>query len=135
MKFNTASQVISFARKLEEDGIDFYESMAKRYTEDSDILLGFARENKKNITRVERAYYGVISDAIEGCFTFDLDPEEFAIKPEDLQHPAGSNSINTAIEMESQTARFYDKAAEQSKSLLADVPRAFSTMVKLREDR
>lgn len=135
MKLNTTSQVISFARKLEEDGAGFYESVAKRYPEDSDILLGFARENKKNITRVERAYYSVISDAIEGCFTFDLDPEEYAIKPDDVQNTAYSSNLNMAIEMEDKTARFYDVAAEQSKSLLADIPRVFSTMARLRDDR
>ena len=135
MKLNTTSQVISLARKLEEDGAGFYESLAKRYTEGSDIFLGFARENKKNITRVERAYYSVISDALEGGFAFDLDPEEYAIKPEAFPNTAYSNNINTAIEMEYKTARFYDAAAEQSKSLLADIPRAFSTMAKLRDDR
>ena len=77
MKINTASQVISFARQLEEEGASFYEAAAKRYTENSDMLLGLARENRKNIKRVERAYYGGISDAIEGGFAFDIDPAEY----------------------------------------------------------
>ena len=135
MKLNTTSQVISFARKLEEDGAGFYESLAKRHTEDSDLLISFAKENKKSITRVERAYYSAITDAIEGCFTFDLDPEAYAIKPDDVQNTAYSIDLNTAIEMEYKTASFYDIAAEQSKSLLADIPRVFSTMARLRDDR
>ena len=135
MKLNTASQVISLARKLEEDGAGFYESAAGQYPKDREVLLGFARENKKNIMRVERAYYSAITDALEGGYAFDLDPEEYEIKPGDLQNKAYPDAIKTAIGMEEKTARFYDKAAEQSKSLLADVPRAFLTMVKLRDDR
>ena len=72
MKLNTASQVISFARQLEEEGDELYKSLAKQHPENSEILLDIARENKKGFARVERAYYGVISDAIEGCFIIIL---------------------------------------------------------------
>jgi len=135
MKLNTASQVISFTRKLEEDGAGFYESLAREYTKDSEVLLGFARENKKNITRVERAYYGAITDALEGGFAFDIDPEEYAIETDDVQNTVYSNKLNAAIEIEYKTARFYDIAAAQSKSLLADILRVFLTMARLRDDR
>ncbi len=135
MELNTASQVISFARQLEEEGVSFYEAAAKRYRENSDILLGFARENRKNITRVERAYYSVITDAIEGCFTFDIDPEEYTSKASDLQNLSYDDAIKTAIEMEGKTAGFYEKAAEQSKSLLADVPRVLAAVSRLRNER
>jgi len=135
MKLNTASQVISFSRKLEEDGAAFYESLAGQYPKDSEVWLGFSRENKKNIMRVERAYFGGITDALEGGFTFDIDPEEYTVKPGLLQNASYANAINTAIEMERKTALFYDRAAEQSKTLLADVPRAFLTMGKLRDER
>jgi rubrerythrin len=135
MKLNTASQVISFARQLEEEGAGFYESAAERYTGNNDLLLGFARENRKNITRVERAYYSVITDAIEGCFTFDIDPEEYTGKANDLQNLSYNDVIKTAIEMEGKTALFYEKAAEQSKSLLADVPRVLTAIARLRNER
>jgi rubrerythrin len=135
MKLNTASQVISLARKLEEDGAAFYESLAGQYTNVSEVLLGFSRENKKNIMRVERAYFGGITDALEGTFTFDMDPEEYAVHIGHIQTTSYSNALNAAIEMERKTAMFYDRAAEQSKTLLADVPRAFITMGKLRDER
>jgi rubrerythrin len=135
MKLNTASQVISLARKLEEDGADLYESVAGQYPKDRDVLLGFAKENKKNITRVERAYYSAITDALEGGFAFDLDPDDYEIKPDVSRNMAYADIINTAIKMEEKTARFYDKAAEQAKPLMADVPRAFSNMARLRNDR
>jgi rubrerythrin len=135
MKLNTASQVISYARQLEEEGAGFYESAAKRYTENSDELLVLARENRKNIIRVERAYYSAITDAIEGCFTFDIDPDEYAGRASDLQNQTYGDSIKAAIEMEGKTIRFYEKAAEQSKSLLADVPRILTAMATLRNER
>jgi rubrerythrin len=135
MKLNTASQVISLARKLEEDGAAFYESLAGQYAKASEVLLGFSRENKKNIMRVERAYFGGITDALEGTFTFDMDPEEYTVKSDLLKNESYTGAINAAIEMERKTALFYDRAAEQSKTLLADVPRAFITMGKLREER
>ena len=135
MKLNTASQVISLARKLEEDGAAFYESLAGQYAKASEVLLGFSRENKKNIMRVERAYFGGITDALEGTFTFDMDPDEYIVKLDHLPKTGYAGAINTAIELERNTARFYDEAAEQSKTLLADVPRAFITMGKLRDER
>ncbi|MGD1117905.1 MAG: ferritin-like domain-containing protein [Dehalococcoidales bacterium] len=135
MKFNTVSQVISFARKLEEDGAGFYESAAKQYAKDSEVLRGFVNENKKNITRVERAYYSAITDALEGGFAFDLDPDEYTFNPDVSMNKTYSDAIETAIRMEEKTARFYDKAAQQAKPLMADVPRAFSIMARLRDDR
>jgi rubrerythrin len=135
MKLNTSSQVISFIRKLEEDGAGFYECAAKQYANYGEMLLGLAAENKKNITRVERAYYSAITDALEGGFAFDLDQEEYEIKPGDSWNKTFPDAIKTAIEMEEKTARFYEKAAEQAKTLMADLPRAFSNMARLRNDR
>jgi rubrerythrin len=135
MKLNTASQVISFSRKLEEDGVSFYESLARQYTRDSEVLLGFARENRKNIMRVERAYYGAITDALEGTFAFDINPDEYAIEADAPQNVAYTDVISIANEMERKTAGFYNQAAEQAKSLLVDIPRVFLTMSRLRDDR
>lgn len=135
MGLNTASQVISFARQLEEDGAEFYKSLAKRFPENSELLLGLAAENKKGFSRIERAYYGVISDAIEGTFTFDIETERYAFKYDDTKKASFKDTLSAALEMENMNSAFYSKAAEQSKSLLADVPRAFLTMVKLKEER
>jgi rubrerythrin len=46
-----------------------------------------------------------------------------------------SNALNKAIEMEEQILKFYSDAAEQSKSLMADVPRAFMMIAKKRSGR
>lgn len=135
MRLNTASQVISLARKLEEDGARFYETLAQRYGNNPETWLSFARENKKNITQIETAYYGVITDAIEGGFAFDIDPDEYTMKNQSVKGDTRTNALTLAVEMEERTWRFYSVAAEQSKPLLADVPRAFSALAKKRGDR
>jgi rubrerythrin len=135
MRLNTASQVISLARKLEEDGTHFYETLAQRYEANREMLLSFAKENKKSILQVEMAYYGGITDAIEGCFAFDMDPDEYTTEAQLAEGTTYANALSLAIEMEERTFRFYSVAAEQSKSLLADVPRVFSISAKKRGER
>jgi rubrerythrin len=135
MRLNTASQVISLARKLEEDGTHFYETLAQRYGVNREMLLSLAKENKKSIVQVEMAYYGGITDAIEGCFAFDMDPDEYTTEARLAEGTTYANALRLAIEMEERTLRFYSVAAEQSKSLLADVPRVFSISAKKRGER
>ncbi len=78
MKLHTASEVISFARRLETEATTLYERLA-RLGDRAETIRGFATENKKNIVQIERSYYGVISDALEGGFAFDLDDTEYSM--------------------------------------------------------
>ena len=138
MILHTASEVISFVRKLEEDSAKYYEDLAGRYTEHKEILLSFARENKKNITHIERAYYGIITDALEGCFSFNINPDEYAIGIEIPENAQQSETLKQAADMEEKIIKFYHDAAEQSKSFMGDVARAFTLVAKkrgLREQR
>jgi len=135
MKLNTASEVISFTKKLEEQSATFYKELSQRYVKDEDIFLSFVKENKKNIIQVERAYYGVISDAIEGCFSFNIDPMEYSFKTELAEKASYSETLDNAIEIEKKIIKFYSDAAEQSKSYMADVPRAFKMVAKKRGNR
>ena len=135
MELNTASSIISFAKKLEENGTKLYEDLAERYIKDRETLLFFAKENRKNVVQIERAYYGVISDALEGCFSFKINPDEYTLKTELAENTRYSDAINQAVEMEGEIIKFYSEAAEQAKSLLADVPRAFTMVAKKRGDR
>jgi rubrerythrin len=135
MGLNTASAVISFARKLEEDGIKLYEGLAQQYPQDRETWLALARENKRNIVQVERAYYGVITDALEGCFSFKMSPDEYAFERELKEDASYSEALNQALAMENRIIGFYYEAAKQSESLLADVPRAFTMVAKRRGDR
>jgi len=54
MEINTASALISFVRKLEEESAGFYEELSQRCVRDKDTFLAFTKENGKNIVQVER---------------------------------------------------------------------------------
>ncbi len=135
MEINTCSAAISFSRKLEEDSAKFYEELAQRHTKDAEILLSFAGENKKNIIQIERAYYGVISDALEGCFAFNINPDNYALKTELAEGVSYPEALKQAVELEEKLIKFYSDAAEQSRSLMADIPRVFTIVAKKRSSR
>ena len=130
-----ASGDISFAKKLEEDSAKLYEDLAQHNEKSREIFLSFADENRRNVVQIERVYYGVITDAIEGCFSFKINPDEYMLKNELAKNTGYSDALNKAIEMEGKTIKFYSDAAEQSKFLLADVPRAFTMIAKRRDGR
>jgi len=135
MKLQTASSVISFAKSLEAESAKFYQDLSQRYAEAKDVLLSFAKENGKNVVQIERAYYGVISDAIEGCFAFGVEPDAYTVETALAENASYSDALGKAIELEERIVKFYTDAAEQSKSLMADVPRAFMLIVKKRSER
>jgi len=135
MKLQTTSSVISFAKSLETESAKFYESLAQRYAEAKEVSLSFAKENSKNVVQVERAYYGVITDAIEGCFAFDIESDAYAVETTLAEAASYADALGKAIELEEKIAKFYSDAAEQSKSLMADVPRAFILIAKKRNNR
>ena len=132
---HTASEIISLARKLENESAKFYEGLSRRYPKDEDVLLSFVKENGKNVAQIERAYYGVISDALESCFAFSINPDDYAFKTELTEEASYSAALDKAIDLEEKIGEFYTVAAEQSKSLMADVPRAFMMVVKKRGNR
>jgi len=135
MTLHTCSEVISFARQLENESASFYETLAQKYTKDEDVFLSFAKENKKYIVQVQRSYYGVISDAIEGCFAFETNPDEYTFETELAEQASYADALSKAVEIEEKIIKFYSDAAEQSRSLMADVPRSFTMVAKKRSSR
>ncbi|MDH5695279.1 MAG: hypothetical protein OEZ00_01530 [Dehalococcoidia bacterium] len=135
MRLHTASEVISFAKELENESASFYQNLSPRYAKDKDVFLSFAKENERNVVQIERTYYGVITDAIEGCFAFDMNPDKYAFNTGLAEKATYSDALEKAIEMEEIIVKFYSDAAEQAKSLLADVPRAFTMIVSKRNNR
>lgn len=136
MELNTAAAVIRFATEVEEKSAKFYDDCAKRYSENAEIFLSFVRENKKNVTFVKRAYYGVISDALEACFSFrDLKIDEFLFEVEFDESAHFSDILEMSLEMEDKIQKFYQRAGELSKNLLADVPRALKKIADKRKER
>ncbi len=135
MNLRTTSETISFLRELEGKAADFYKDLAERFPEHKDLFLSFVKDSKKYVTQVERAYYSVITDAIEGCFAFDLDTDQFVL---DTELPDGvdlKEAIKKAVALEEKMLEFYDVAAQQSGSLMADVPRNLKLVAKKRRAR
>jgi hypothetical protein len=135
MLIHTASEGISLVKKLESESAAFYESIAKDYPQASETFLSFARENKKNITQVERAYYGVITDALEGCYAFNIETGDYVLDLDLPPEPGYANVVERAGKMEEMIIRCYREAAEQSASLMADVPRVFTLIARKRQSR
>jgi hypothetical protein len=135
MTLKTCSEGISFGRELEETSASFYEGLAKVLPDHAERLNGYAAVNRKNVSNVQRTYFGVITDGLEGCFAFNLEPEAYAI---DVELPDGivkADALAKAIAAEETIVRFYTDAAEQGKGLMADVPRAFSLIARKRGGR
>jgi len=135
MQLNTSASVISFTKQLEADSAAFYEKMAEKYPKAKEILLTFSKENNKYTTMIQRAYYGVITDAIEGCFAFSVETDKYTFEREPAKEPGFADALNQAIDMEQKLISFYTDAAEQSKAFMADVPRTFLIVAKKRKGR
>ena len=135
MKIQTTSAALSLGRELEETSAKFYEDLAAQYPQGKDAFLAYAKENRKNIAQVERAYFGMISDALEGCYAFNMESESYAIKT-DLAKGAGyAQALAAARELEKVIIKFYNDAAEQSQSLMAEMPRLFSLISRKKNER
>jgi hypothetical protein len=135
MQLNTSASVMSFAKQLEADSAALYETMAEKYPKAADLLLAFSRENRKYATMIERAYYGVITDAIEGCFAFSVETDKYTFKREAGKGLGYTDALSQAVDMEEKIISFYTDAAEQSEALMADVPRTFLIVAKKRSGR
>jgi rubrerythrin len=135
VKLHTAAEVISFVRKLESESADFYNDLSQKYAQSGDVFLSFAKENGKNITQVERSYYGVITDAIEGCFSFNVEPDAYTFETKLDEKASYSDALGRAIEIEEKMIKLYSDAAEQSQTLMADVPRVFKIIARKRGNR
>lgn len=135
MQLNTSASVISFAKQLEADSAAFCEKMAEKYPKAAEVFLTLAKENNKYTTMIERAYYGVITDAIEGCFAFSVETDKYTFEREPAKELGYADALNQAIDMEQKLISFYTDAAEQSKAFMADVPRTFLIVAKKRRNR
>jgi len=136
MNINTASETISFARKLESESAEFYKNLAQKYIKDKEMFLLFAKENSKYILQVQRTYYGAITDAIEGCFSFgNIDTDNYSIETKLSEDISYSNTLKMAVVMEEKIVRFYLDTAKVSKGLMADISRVFEMIAKKRDKR
>jgi rubrerythrin len=135
MILNTCAQVVSLAKELETQSAKFYRDLSKKLPPGKETFLAFAQENDGYYAQVERAYYGVITDAFEGCFAFQMNPGEYRLDTKLPAKAAMADAVKKALAVEEKMTRFYLEAAEQSKALMADVPRAMKLVAKKRGDR
>ena len=77
----------------------------------------------------------MITDAIEGCFAFDLNPEDYQVKTAPSKDASYSDALKEAMAIEEKILKFYQISAEQSKYFMADVPRSFTLVAKKRSER
>ncbi|MBN1814897.1 MAG: hypothetical protein JXA14_23865 [Anaerolineae bacterium] len=132
----TASAIMSFAEKLEDDSAVFYAMLAARFDEGKEAFLGFAEESKKNKTHLIRTYQETISDALEATFSFEgLELDDFDFETGLAKDTGFKEALEVALEIEEEASRLYTQIAEQAQSLLATIPRAFSRVAKKRRAR
>ena len=134
MRLHTASEIISLARKLEADSAELYDQLAVSGT-GHEWMRSCSAENRRFADQVERAYYGVISDAIESGFAFDMEADDFDLSAGATSEAAHACPVKAAIETERRIVRFYASAADQSGDLLADIPRVFKQIIRKRTAR
>ena len=132
---NTCSGAIRLAGELEKGAAGFYKKLAERTPDNKDLFLSFAEENEKYVKQIERTYYGVISDALEGCFAFSLNPDDYSLETGLSGSATPAEAIQCAVKIEEKIIEFYTVAAEQSKSVMADIPRVFKLVAKKRSKR
>ena len=134
MKLNTASAAVRFAKQLEEETRDLYERVSERFPEWQSTLAPFIRENKRNAGGIDRAYIGVVSDALDTQFAFEgIDTDDYGIVTDLLDSP--DQVVAVLASNEETIIAFYRAAADSSRDLLADVPRAFDRIASKRSRR
>ncbi len=134
MKLNTASAAVRFAKQLEDDSRDLYERASERYPEWQSVLAPFIRENRRNVGSIDRAYIGVVSDALDTQFAFEgIDTDDYGLVTDLPESPDEIAAVLAANE--EAVIAFYRAAAESSRDLLADVPRAFDRITSKRSRR
>jgi hypothetical protein len=134
MQLCTTSETISFAKSLEENTADFYRELAGRYPEVKPFAA-FPEENRKFYIQILRTYQSVITDAIEGCFAFQLESDQFIIDTALSREAGVKEAIQKALYVEEKMIEFYQTAADQSMALMADIPRNFKLVAKKRSGR
>jgi hypothetical protein len=135
MQLQTTSETISYIREYENLIAGFYEAMAARFADHAEELTALAADNRKYIMLLERAYYSVISDAIEGGYAFDMDPDAYKFDGVLAADATLAQAVQQALTLETTSIEFYTLAAEQSASLMADVPQMMKQIIKKKNRR
>ena len=136
MKLNTMAAVMDFISCIESDSSALYLTCAARYPRVKDTLLSMAKENEKFEKSVKQTYFGVITDAIEASFSFELlDTDDYDLEAVLPENATLLEVLTRTLRMEHTIIDFYLKAAEVSTGLMADIPRVFRKIADKRKGR
>lgn len=125
----TASAVISFVERLEEDTAKFYDWLAASYPEHKEMFLAFAKDCRKNKTLVTRTYQETVTDALETGYSFKgLVLNDFMPHVEWQEKMTLAMALESAISLEKKTVDLYADLTARSKTLLSTIPSAFRKM-------
>jgi hypothetical protein len=135
IRLNTSASLISFVSKIEEKSTAFYSQLALQHEVYALLFSSFVKENSVFDRNIKRAYYNVVSDALETGFCFDITVDERLIAPSTSPDIPSGVALQRCIELEDSMTVFYIEAARQSKVLLSDVSRAMDRVVRSRQER
>jgi hypothetical protein len=132
----TASAVVSFSDRLEDDSSKFYERLADSYPVQKELFLLFAREAKKNKILVTRTYQETVTDALETGYSFKgLVLSDFLPHISWQEGMSLLQALETATTLEKKATEFYLDIAERSRTLLSTIPSAFKKIAENRKSR
>lgn len=134
MECATAASVITYVSKIELDSATLYEQWGTLHEKLRSSFEAFAKANRKNEQRIKRAYYSVVSDALETGFCFRDLRTDIGI-PEFSKGASVSEVLSLAVRLEKEIRDFYTQAANSARALLADVPRQMDKVSQERAKR
>ncbi len=130
MRMQTASETLTYMETLQKQATAFYEAILEKYGKNEEVLKTFIKENKRFNSDIMFSYRSVISDALEGCYAFNLESDDFVLDTQLSDGLSYKDAIAKAIGVEERLIAFYETGAAQSADLMADVPRAMLRVVK-----
>ena len=136
MKLNTMAAVMNFISRIESTSSALYLTCAERYPQLKGKFLSLATENQKFEKMVEQKYFGVITDAIEASFCFELlDTDDYNLEVVVPENATPLEVLRLTLEVEQTIINFYLRVAEVSMGLMADMPRVFRKIADTRKER
>jgi len=135
MRIHTSSEGVSLAKRLENDSAQFYGEASERYQEAGIGFSTYQNENRRHVRDIERTYYGVITDAIEGGYCLDVDSAALAFDPHIATTASVRDTLVQAADIEGKIETFYRTAGDQMAPLMADLGHLFRRLAKRHHER
>jgi hypothetical protein len=132
----TASAIITFCAKLQDESASYYADLAERFPEQRRAFQGYAQRCERNKTQIVRTYHETVTDALETGYSFEgLNLQDYAVDLTLADDATLADAVEQAIVLEARAVAFYEDVARSSQSLLATIPRAFERVAQRRRQR